>query len=689
MKLSKYLNNKLISETTSKLNSLIFISLITSSFSGFLFILFFWLDYNIIYSFADGLITLVYLICSLFILHFGIMSITGLPVFFMLRLFKWVKHEYITHYSTELLGSFGIISYYFLLPRLYPIVKPWAIKPFNFSLAKKWTLLYLRINVDHTISTTICLLIILLLFFVSIVSLRKIKNPKSLNQALHYKASIFCLALAVTGVVLINSVFPKTHTFSYHHRDFSSLESRVEKARDSSASSSHHIKNIILITYDALRTDHLSFFGYSRRTSPFIDKIMTQSASFSNVTASYPQTSQSFASLFTGNYPWNHGVWTAGSVLPDSVVTVTEELTQQGYHTYAVVSNPNLDTVFNFQQGFEKYSSLKTTDPASTTDNALELVSEGLKEPFLFWVHYLDPHSPYDPHENYVKTFRNDSQYQQDLKPTNYIKSYNKSTPTAKEVADALARYDGEIRSQDEQFKRLFYNLQDRGYLDNSLLVFTSDHGEFFGHHGYYFNHGPSPYSELQVPLFWYCPGLIPPKRSDQPVELIDMVPTMLSLVGITPTGMRLAGTDLSDFITKEDGKVPFPRTYALGVSYWTYDKKGFPQFFILRSKEWELIINKLDHIKRVNSFKELINFSYSLYQFRGQGVELYNRLNDPFERKNLALEKPQIVNSMLKAMGERLHRHARPTTVEHIQLSRDDIDKTTLDRLKSLGYMQ
>jgi len=376
---------------------------------------------------------------------------------------------------------------------------------------------------------------------------------------------------------------------------------------------------------------------------------------------------------------------------------VAEELNNHGYHTYAAVTNWNICPVFNFHQGFEKYLPLGKNDPTSVTDAALKLVSEGLANPFFLWIHYLDPHKPYNPPENYVKMFKGDPQYYRDLNPTNYIKKRKDqgpwgSTPTAKEVADALACYDGEIRAQDEQFKRLFCFLRDEGYLNNSLVIFTSDHGEFFGHHGYYFDHGPSPYRELQVPLFWYCPGLIPPKHSDHPVELVDVVPTMLSLVGIKPKEMKLAGVDLSDFITKEDGKIQFPRTYAMGTSYVT-DQKGFPQFFILRSKKYELIVNKFDHIKRPKSLNQLIEFSNSTFKLEGQGVELYNMVSDPFERKNLVLKNPEIADSMLKALGEMLFKYAttyKNTQVQSFKLSEKDLAiKKIREELKSLGYIK
>lgn len=413
---------------------------------------------------------------------------------------------------------------------------------------------------------------------------------------------------------------------------------------------------------------------------------MSESASFSNVTASYPQTSQSFASLLTGNYPWYHGVWGIYTALPDNVVTIAEELYIRGYHTYAVVTNANIYPIFNFNQGFEKYLPLEKDDPVSVTDAALNLVSKGLERPFFLWIHYMDPHGPYDPPEKYVEIFDSDSQYYRDLNPENYIKKYRGATPTPKEAADALVRYDGEIRFQDLQFKRLFCELSKKGYLKNSILIFTSDHGESFGHHGYYFNHGPSPYMELQVPLCFYSPGLILPKKSDQPVELIDLAPTILSLIGIKKTNMQLVGVDLSYFLTGKIGEFPFPRTYAMGCAHVT-DQKGYPQFFILRSSDYELIVNKLDSIKRIKSLDRVIEFSNSIFQFRGQGIELYNIQNNSFERDSLYIREKEIADSMLHALGGMLLLYSIQENYQ-IPVSRKDLDPETMEKLKSLGYI-
>lgn len=655
-------------ELMLKIYSLIHLGIMTAILSSCFFIFMYWFNYRIIYSIPDGLTTFLYLLCLFCLLHTGIAVIIGLPMFLCQRLIAKLKPDLFSAYIPELMSFFGIISYYSVLPQLI--------------LLQKGNLIFsdmILLNIG----------IFLLLVIGSIIIIRKIKVYHSLNRGLPAVVGIISIILAVSGLLLINALFPKTYMFSEHYRNYPSLQFENNNIPGNSKSPEQLVKNIILVSYDALRPDHLSYFGYSRKTSPFLDELMSKSASFHNVTASYPATSQSFASLFTGLYPWSHGIWNTNTALSESMFTLAEELKIHGYNNYGIVSNIMLDPIFNFNQGFDKYLSLKKTDPVSVTDAVLNLIDKGIRDPFFLWVHYLDPHSPYDAYDKYVEIYKTDPTYKKDLNPANYRKKVYGSgaTPSAEVVANAVTRYDGEINNQDEQLKRLFNHLYKEGYLDDSLLIFTSDHGEYFGHHGYYFNHGPSPYRELQVPLAFYKPGVILPRRYDEPVELLDVVPTMLSLMGIKPVKMKLAGIDLSDSLVKGPDKSKFPRSYAMGLAYAT-DEKGYPQFFILRSKEWELIVNKMDHVKRINTFGQLLEFSKSIYEFRGQGVELYNINEDPMERDNLASEKPDITNSMLNALGGKLVVHEKETGKAHTQLKEKDLDSATIKKLKTLGYI-
>jgi arylsulfatase A-like enzyme len=662
-------------ETTA---SLILIGTATGFLGGIVFVGLFWLRYDIIYSLADGATTLLYLAFVLAALHSSIMTAAGLPVFLLFRWFRLAEQRPWRRWLPELSGLVVLSSYYCLLPQLVPLVKG--------DFGRRGTWAHPSIS-DHWDSLAIGLALALLLPTAGTAILRK-TSRRPLSKTALAAAPAF-LFVAACGVLLINLLFPDLYRFSAHYRADRTHAAESEVTGEA-GSETDRLRNIILITYDALRSDHLSSFGYERETSPFVDALIARSASFSNVTVPYPQTSQSFASLFTGTYPWHHGVWSTHTVLPDGLVTLAEELGDHGYRSYAVASNINLDPRFNFDQGFDEYVVKKRSesDPVSVTEAALGLLRKGLERPFFLWVHYLDPHAPYEPPEELARGFFADERYRSDLDPGNYRENLRGRTPTVAHIAASLARYDGEILRQDRELHRLFAALEQQQYLEDTLVVFTSDHGESMGQHGYYFNHGPSPYRELQVPLFFHSPGIIPPRRVDDPVELVDIVPTMFGILGITPLSMSLAGMDLSAFVTDGGAEVPYPRRYALGVASVT-DQTGLPQFFILRSRDWQLIVNKLDHIKRVTSWRQLVEFSLSVYKLRGQGTELYAMATGSPERRNVAPDHPELVGQLRGELGAMLADHTARRPNREVPVPVEEMDEATVEALRALGYIE
>lgn len=283
--------------------------------------------------------------------------------------------------------------------------------------------------------------------------------------------------------------------------------------------------NVVFITIDTLRADHLGYEGYSRATSPNIDALAARGVVFRQARSTGPQTRFSVPSMLTSKY-FTEIRRTAGDwprLHPDETL-VAELFDQAGYHTAAWHSVTYFAPLYNMDQGFDVYddSPLRQRHPWQknatsdlVTDRVLEHVdSESFaatrqaQEPYFFWVYYGDPHSSYQFH-----------------------KGFERFGPTTKDA------YDAEILFTDHHIGRMLDGLQERGLLEDTLIVLTSDHGEGLDEaedHGHRF-HGPVLYDEaIRVPLIFAGPGL-EPRTVTTPVSLIDLAPTLLDLAALEP----------------------------------------------------------------------------------------------------------------------------------------------------------
>ena len=180
--------------------------------------------------------------------------------------------------------------------------------------------------------------------------------------------------------------------------------------------------NILLITIDTLRADHLSSYGYERTTSPVIDKLAAEGIRFDQASVQWPKTGPSFASIFTATYPKNNGiVRKVGIPLPQEFRMLAEELKANGYGTHAVVANGAVSADFFFDQGFDTYveswrveeeDGIDPTGAEAINRRVLEVLPEiDRDKPFFLWVHYLDPHFPYTPPGEWSDLFQDDEYF--------------------------------------------------------------------------------------------------------------------------------------------------------------------------------------------------------------------------------------------------------------------------------------
>jgi arylsulfatase len=455
--------------------------------------------------------------------------------------------------------------------------------------------------------------------------------------------------------------------------------------------------NILLITVDTLRADHLSAWGYPRPTSPFIDQLAAEGVRFDQATVQWPKTGPSFASIFTSTYPRDNGiVRRIGIPLPSTFHMLAEELKGHGYSTHAVVANGALGSEFHFNQGFDTYietwkvPSADTPDPndaTRVTTLALE-TAEHLPDdkPFFLWVHYLDPHAPYLPPVGYRDRFQGDRWF----KPEETIPFEPERARVevggigSEQVRDGrtdlafyVARYDAEIAYVDAEIRRLWRGMERMGRLKSTLTAFTADHGESLGEHQYYFDHGRFGFQScLHVPLILHEPGVLASRVVTKPVPLLDLSPTLLQAAGMSLTdGRWMQGRSLWQRMTGEvDDAEGAPPVVFSEAGYATDDNWQK----IARAGRYKLILAPWRHANRWIGGKDVL-------------FTLYDLDKDPGELHDVRAEHPEVFQRLHDAMAQWLRRHpARlgPPGRGEIEPGDEAMTPETRKLLHTLGYL-
>src|SRR6266568_1496607 len=305
-----------------------------------------------------------------------------------------------------------------------------------------------------------------------------------------------------------------------------------------------HAPNVVVITIDTLRADHLGCYGYSKIRTPNIDALAMDSARFERAYTPVPVTLPAHSALFTGTYPTLNGMHDfSGNKLNPKQPTLATVLKQQGYATGAVIGSAVLDSRFGLNQGFDFYydhfdfnrlqeSNLDAMErPGNVvTDVALDWLGKNAQAKFFLWMHLYDPHYPYRP-------------------PAPYSEQYK----------DRL--YDGEIAFADAQVGRLIRFLKEKGLYTNTLIVLAGDHGESLGEHGEK-THGFFIYnSTLHVPLILHFGGATSAKSVADLVSLADLMPTVLRILKLdVPSDVQ--GRSLLPLISPKN-EMEAPSLYA------------------------------------------------------------------------------------------------------------------------------
>jgi len=302
---------------------------------------------------------------------------------------------------------------------------------------------------------------------------------------------------------------------------------------------------VILLSADALRADHLSCYGYHRNTSPILDELAEESLQFTNAYSASSHTREAVPALLTGEYP----DVAVGDDYRLATETIASKLSAEGYVTAGFHSNPFISRAFGFDRGFDTFDDdmhfgknklltlaqraidkLRNRHYARAeeiNDRSLSWIDSLDDDPFFLWNHYLDTHGPYEPLDGYATEYRDSTLSDRQAQSLYRRAIRDPESVTEDERQLLIDLYDTEIRYNDAKLGEMLDALRNRGLLDRSVLIFTSDHGDAFGEHGYY-EHPRYLHEEItRIPLLVRPPGGVAGETVSTPVSTLDIAATI------------------------------------------------------------------------------------------------------------------------------------------------------------------
>ncbi|MFC2171003.1 sulfatase-like hydrolase/transferase [Acidobacteriota bacterium] len=462
------------------------------------------------------------------------------------------------------------------------------------------------------------------------------------------KRSVIALLVLYIVTILLSTLFGTADHQKYRADRLSRL------------SEQNNLPNVVIITIDTLRADYLACYGNLVVKTPNIDGVAKEGTLFSQTVAPIPITGPSHVSLMTSMYPRTHGIRTNGVAFQGNGNTLAELLRDRGYATAAFISAFPLKAYsVGLSKGFDVYDdSFSFLDSHSellivrffdrlglvygglarraeaTTQKALDWLERKENPPFFLWIHYFDPHSPYDPPPPY------DAVYQ--------------GTMGTGEVGRRRALYGGEITYTDQNIGTVVKHLKELALYENTIFIITADHGESLGEHEYYYDHTEYLYEQLvRIPLIVRYPPLFPAGEVIQKqAQVIDITPTVLAITGVDAKQMLYGQNLLSLLNGDSEGTRP---NYAL---LSTYAPEASTDRTAIRTNEWKLIMAQDGEIE--------------LYDLESDPGELQNRWGTGHSAGLDLKQKLQELQDVIP------------------QVTSDEeqaIDPDRLEKLKSLGY--
>jgi len=423
--------------------------------------------------------------------------------------------------------------------------------------------------------------------------------------------------------------------------------------------------NVVIYLVDCLRADHLGAYGYEKDTSPFFDRFSTRGMLFERAYSNGPHTKLSIPSLFSSNPVAATGVRHPPDVLPEAFPTLAEILRAMGYVTGAFTTNGNAGPFSGTHQGFSSLFDgkriLREAGPDYTDTDAEVLIGDFMNDwirrnknrNFFLYVHTMDAHGVYDPPQAY----------------RHYFDELETGTPVERDALfdppwishptkeGRIALYEGEIAYGDAYFGRFVGMLEEAGVLDNTIIVFLADHGEYFGEHRMWGHVAPCFKQGTHIPLLIVGPGFPENTRSQKNVQILDVMPTILDAVGFDPDPVLFQGESLLPLARGES-----PEVFDTRI---VYVDGGFPGELAFYCGDYHVLPEK--------------NIIFDLS-------------TDPDETVYL---NEFLLDYRLKAMGRGLSNEYTGTYAELTEIMSPaggdalQVDPETLKQLRALGYIQ
>jgi arylsulfatase A-like enzyme len=419
--------------------------------------------------------------------------------------------------------------------------------------------------------------------------------------------------------------------------------------------------NLLLITLDTTRADHISTLGGDPRNTPNIDALAARSTVFENAWSESNVTNPSHLTIMSGLHSIAHGILDNRTPVPEDLDTLPSALKRAGYQTAGFVSVQHLGR----QMGWRDFDALPDIHPELKAERVTELALRWLRRRaegrFFLWVHYFDPHAPYRPPSEIARLFYRGDPTRGEGPPIRSLSHYQKTQGRARWLGETRdpafprAMYAGEIHYMDRQIGRLLKALDGHGLAEHTVIVLVADHGESLDEHGIYLGHVGLYEPQLRIPLMIHVPGLAP-LRTPLPATTLDIVPTLTALLGVE---IRHATPGLPLLPLSPEGS-----SDALAARKIFIHQHAHNHAVSVRDGDWKLIW-------RVSQIHPVLT----------REPQLFHLAEDPSELHNLAASEPLRVAALRRMIEPWVARGmSRPGAATHL-------DEEALEQLRALGY--
>jgi arylsulfatase A-like enzyme len=431
--------------------------------------------------------------------------------------------------------------------------------------------------------------------------------------------------------------------------------------------------NFVLFVLDTTRADAISADGVYSGTTPAVDALATEGLRYTRAFAQAPWTLPSHASMFTGLLPSEHGVGWRGVSARDELVTLAEQLRDAGYETFGVTENPWVSAAFNLDQGFEQLQLVKNSNGSGVVDAVTQWLGERKSGPFFLFVNVIDAHAPYTVRRESLPDGVSLARARRvPQAPGVYICSQKEMAPRLR-VLRAL--YQGDVAAADAKLGAVMQALRERTADEHTVTFVVADHGEHFGENRLVSHQFSVRNALLHVPLIVHgLPGA-KPDVIDQPVALVDLMPSILAWAGLDiPAGVIGRPLPTSGNARAE------PRDVSA--------EYADPTQLVVDSQKARSLLEPVVKMRRkcdaedrvFGSMRSVIRYPFKLIEYQGHPPELYDLERDPNEEHDLAAQQGERVSELAARLGPLPD--LAPVSTE------SEVDDEILDALEALGYI-